>query len=235
MNPLVGAALIGAAGSVFSARTAAAGAKQQNQAAQASSREQMAFQERMSNSAYQRATEDMRKAGINPILAYQQGGASSPAGSQYSPVNVGLAQAQGLQAGASSANQLASSRFTQVKTGIEARTLKMLQKEKITMPEIQYTAKNIFSSKMLRTFEASLNGQYQNLPDPYKAVAIFMRGKFRDAGLVSGSGKVTAYNINPTKIGNVFKETAAFAGSIGLDITTEAGKSILESLGVFND
>lgn len=47
-------------------------------------REQMAFQERMSNSAYQRTTEDMRKAGINPMLAYQQGGASTPTGASAS-------------------------------------------------------------------------------------------------------------------------------------------------------
>lgn len=55
-------------------------AEKNNAASQANAREQMQFQEKMSSTAYQRSTKDMKAAGINPMVAYQQGGASSPGG-----------------------------------------------------------------------------------------------------------------------------------------------------------
>lgn len=78
------AAFLAAAGQVASTAGPALlsyfGAKDINRRQIELAREQMAFQERMSSTAYQRSMADMRKAGLNPILAYSQGGASSPSG-----------------------------------------------------------------------------------------------------------------------------------------------------------
>lgn len=59
--------------------------KRANAQAARSIEDQMGFQRDMSGTAYQRAMEDMRKAGLNPMLAYTMGGASTPQGGSYFP------------------------------------------------------------------------------------------------------------------------------------------------------
>lgn len=59
---------------------------------------QQEFQERMSGTAWQRGMEDMKKAGINPMLAFRQGGASSPMGASASGSMPSGSSASGSQA-----------------------------------------------------------------------------------------------------------------------------------------
>lgn len=59
-------------------------------------RENRAWMEQMSNTSYQRGTKDMLAAGLNPMLAYSQGGASTPSNSAATVENAKAPLAAGI-------------------------------------------------------------------------------------------------------------------------------------------
>lgn len=85
---------------------------------------QMRFAERMSSTSWQRGIADMRRAGINPIAAFSQGGASSPVVSLPSPsrsLTEGISNAVMMRA------QLAAIKASTEKTEAETEGLRQGQ------------------------------------------------------------------------------------------------------------
>lgn len=106
-------------------------------------REQREFQTEMSNTAYQRSMADMRKSGLNPILAFSQGGASTP---NSSAASSGVATSGAPGGTSASANIIP--KLNELEAGISsakhtARLAVDLKQAKAQLAQTEATTSNI--------------------------------------------------------------------------------------------
>jgi hypothetical protein len=141
-----------------------------------SAKDQMDFQKEESDTSYQRAVVDMKKAGLNPALAYSQGGASTPTGAKAQIDNPSanftkIAQIEQLK------QQTATAKAQELLTAVQAkRTAELLPYEKTKM-----TAEANSSMYRLGTTTATKIGD------------------FIDGNKTSAKDIVQSYKIKPNK------------------------------------
>lgn len=125
MDPVTAAAVIGGVGGL-------AGGLWGNKASGDEAAKNRAFQRRMYKHRYQFTVEDMRKAGLNPALAYQQGGGGAPSGSMASqddPLGPGL-EAAGRGVSSALAVQQARANIAQTHAQTKLTNTQTMQLEK---------------------------------------------------------------------------------------------------------